>query len=207
MFSLNDIYNYTIFGTKINNFVTNNCNYSVYIKIRYYGDSFITAGCQFGFNFNDVSSNIPYLWDEINNRLEESFNQYSLTNHDVVYVQIYFRIVDTKLVSGLYKHPLSLDDLSIGVNKKLDNILNIPVYLDNTIFENKLNTTVDSNNYINYIGITIYNKTINFMDLIKNKARYIKSNNTLLEKKDTSFDSLYKFYVFKGERFNYVLAI
>ena len=40
------------------------------------------------------------------------------------------------------------------------------------------------------------------MDLIKNKARYLKSNNTLLEKNDTSFDSLYKFYVLKGERFN-----
>lgn len=55
------------------------------------------AGNQFGFQFQ-YESDILELWSTLKPRLLESVEYYNLTNDDIVYVQLSFRKVDSKLL-------------------------------------------------------------------------------------------------------------
>lgn len=56
------------------------------------------AGNQFGFDFNS-NGDLDNLLSTIKLRLEDYFNQYNLTNQSIVYAQLIFRKIDTKLLS------------------------------------------------------------------------------------------------------------
>ena len=51
----------------------------------------------------------------------------------------------------------------------------IPVSVNKSYLGNLLETKVD-NGYISYIKLAIDNKTINFLDIIKEKAKFLRAN-------------------------------
>lgn len=61
----------------------------------------------------------------------------------------------------------------------------IPVSVDKSSLGNLLETKVE-NGYISYIKLTINNKTVNYLDIIREKAKFLRANH-----KDNivSFDS------------------
>src|SRR6266576_1725969 len=89
---------YPAFNDKINSNITKVLIYIVYIKVRYNIDSFFMLGNQFGFDFSSEDK-IYDLLSIVIDRLEEAFEEYSLIDESVVYVQLTFRRLDTKLLS------------------------------------------------------------------------------------------------------------
>lgn len=174
--------------------------YTVFIKIRYNIDSFFMAGNQFGFNFTS-NNDIYDLLSIINIRLEEYFEDYNLTDLSVVYVQLTFNKLDVKLLSEfLLDKP---NYISITDNTSTRKKLNIPI----SVSENSMGKPLDVvivNNYITNISITINNKIVNFLEIIKHRASML----TRSKHKDniTYFDATYKFYLLKDVS-DYVLAV
>jgi hypothetical protein len=170
--------------------------FSVFIKIRYNENSFLMLGNQFGFCLNSIND-IDDLLSIIQSRLDDSFEEYNLTNASISYLQISFRQLNKKLSSDLLLDKLPYLTKSDILETKRD--LNIPV---STNLGNSLDVVV-KDGFIIDIPITINNKKINFIDCIKEKSKVLK-----IHHKDniTSFDSSFKFYLLKDSS-DYVLAI
>src|SRR6266567_2557832 len=168
--------------------VTNNKNsnitkvlmYTVYIKVRYNIDSFFMLGNQFGFDFSSEDK-IYDLLSIVIDRLEEAFEEYSLIDESVVYVQLTFRRLDTKLLSvfSLDKsNHISNTDI-ISTKRKL----NLPVSVSEDSLGKPLNIVVENNKILDIILI-FNNKRINFLDVvIINRVIDRKDNNNLVVRK------------------------
>ena len=105
---------------------------------------------------------------------------------DVVYIQILFRLKDVKLLSEF-----SLDrpsHVSVPENIMGEKILNIPVSVNRDSLGKPLTVLVD-NGFITNIILNILGKDVNFLDIIKEKAKYLPTNH-----KDNirSFDDNFK---------------
>src|SRR6266567_2760366 len=126
-------------------------------------------------------------------RLEEAFEEYSLIDESVVYVQLTFRRLDTKLLSvfSLDKsNHISNTDI-ISTKRKL----NLPVSVSEDSLGKPLNIVVENNKILDIILI-FNNKRINFLDVIRDKH----SDNI------TDFDPSFKFYLLKDVNY-YILAV
>ena len=88
----------SLFINKISSQVPKDLLYTVLIKVRYDLDSFFMAGNQFGFDFTS-HQDIHNLLTTVVSRLEEYFDDYDLTEDDIVYIQISFRQKDKQLLS------------------------------------------------------------------------------------------------------------
>ena len=75
-----------------------NSLYTTYIKIRYGSNLFMMAGNQTGFKYNlDI-----YLHELINiviDRIQQCLDKYELDLHEIVYVQLLFRKVNSSIIT------------------------------------------------------------------------------------------------------------
>ncbi len=190
---------YPAFNDKINSNITKVLMYTVYIKVRYNIDSFFMLGNQFGFDFSSEDK-IYDLLSIVIDRLEEAFEEYSLIDESVVYVQLTFRRLDTKLLSvfSLDKsNHISNTDI-ISTKRKL----NLPVSVSEDSLGKPLNIVVENNKILDIILI-FNNKRINFLDVIRNKAKFIRAKHS---DNITDFDPSFKFYLLKDVNY-YILAV
>ena len=70
--------------------------YTTYVKIRYNNDSHAMCGNQFGFNYKSTDD-IDKLFSIVIDKIDESLQGYGLSDDDIVWVQLTFRVVDAKL--------------------------------------------------------------------------------------------------------------
>lgn len=173
--------------------------YTVYIKVRYHIDKLFMAGNQFGFDFNSTKD-IYDLQDILKDRLKHYFAEYKLVDADIEYVQLTFRKLDKKLFSEFcLDKPQHVDrSVSISTNRKL----NIPVSVAESSLGRPLPVVI-VNNFIINISLNIDNKMVNFLDIIRNKAKFFRPKHP---DNITYFDNDYMFYFLKDE-VDYVLAI
>lgn len=175
-----------------------NSMYTVFI--RFNKDRFLMAGNQFGFVF-DSSDNIYELWAIVEDRLNIYFARYNLTNHDINYVNLTFRVKDKKLLSEF-----KLDDEVVHFTPKqymiTRNLLSIPASVNKDSLGKALDVQI-TDGTITHIKLNINNNSINFLDVIKSKAKILRVGH-----KDniSSFDSNFKFYLLKDNK-DFVLAI
>lgn len=123
----------------------------------------------------------------------------------IVYIQIAFRKLDVKLLTeyGLDKRSIINDKMTKKEVDTITSTYNVPVSLNESSLGSPLKVEfVD--NMITYIYVTINNETFNFLDKIKNQAKFLPSNHT---DKISSFDSSFKFYLSYINTKYYVLAV
>lgn len=157
------------------------------------------AGNQFGFEFNSTSD-INDLYEVIYNRLDEYLDTYNLKENDISYVMLSFRQKDKKLLSEFSlseKQHISKSEF-INTEKKL----NVPLSVNEDSLGKPLSVIV-SYGVITYIKTTINDIEVNFLDLIRKRAKVLRLNH-----KDNiiNFDENFRFYKLK-DKGDYVLAI
>lgn len=202
--SLSDLDDFYVFSSKIKASLPTNISYIVFIKLRYFSDNFCMCGKQFGFDFKSQDQ-LAWLFDIVNNRITGSFEVYNMISDDIVYIQISFRKLDVKLLSDFIIDKKSIINNSINDKEfeLISSTTNVPVSTNEHSLGPPLKVDfVD--NLITHIYVTINNETFNFLDHIKNQARFLPSNH-----KDniTCFDSSFKFYLLYINAKYYVLAI
>lgn len=199
-FDINDIYNLTVFNEKIISAVPKGFVYTVFIKVRYNYNEFFLAGNQFGFNFLSDDQVENQLFGIVIQRIEDYFDEYKFKSKDIVYIEISFIQKDKKLLSEF-----SLDKpshISIQENIEIKNKLTIPISINKDSIGTPLPVNI-SNGIITNIRVTIKNNQVNFLDVIKAKAKFLRVNH-----KDNiiSFDDKFKFYLLK-DKYDYILAV
>lgn len=95
---MSDFYNFDLFSHKIKTSLPINTAYMAYIKLRYFNDSFCMSGKQFAFDYKSIDK-IFYLFEVVNSRIANSFEEYNMNSENIVYVQIGFRKLDVKLLT------------------------------------------------------------------------------------------------------------
>lgn len=83
--------------------------YYVLIKVRYDSDKYYMTGNQFAFVY-DSDSNITILQDDIIKSLSKLLDEYDLTEDDIIYFQLIFKLIDRKFLSDLSYDPISVDN-------------------------------------------------------------------------------------------------
>lgn len=199
---MHEIYDKLRFTDKIHKYVVVNCLYTVFVKIRFNNDSYAMCSNQFGFDFKS-NTDISILLDTINARLNQTFEDYDLIDEDIIWVQLTFKQLDVKLISEFILDKPVLNMISLPDKDRMLKGVKIPVSVDKSYLGNLLETKVD-NGYISYIKLAIDNKTINFIDIIREKAKFLRANH-----KDNIvwFDCSWRFYFLMEMRSKYVLAI
>ena len=162
------------------------------------------CGNQFGFDYNSAGD-IDKLFSIVIDKIDESFQGYGLSDDDIVWVQLTFRVVDVRLLSEFFIDNNKLDIALPSDKARVVKGINIPLSVDKNSLGSSLHTQVADGYIINIRLKTINDKTfINFLDLIKGKAKFLKSTH-----KDniTQFDSSFSFYLLKANNSSYVLAV
>lgn len=125
--------------------------------------------------------------------MEDYFGYYNLSDDEIVYVQVSFRKLDLLLYSNLVLDRSKLTNIPPSTARNTLNIISIPTTTDEKDLGKHLHANLDSDNKkkIKYINIIINGNIYNFIDIIREKAKYIRANH-----KDiiTEFDMSYKFY-------------
>jgi hypothetical protein len=178
--------------------------YTVYVKIRYNKDNFFMAGNQFGFKYNSVND-LHILFNDIKVRLDDYFGYYNLSDDEIIYVQVSFRALDRMVYSDLLLDKNKLTNLSPSTVRTTLDIISIPTTRDENDLGKPLPVVIDynNNNKIKEIKITINGVSYNFLDIMRDKTKYIRANH-----KDniTDLDMSYKFYYIKSS-IDYILGI
>lgn len=116
-----------------------------------------------------------------------------MSNNDIVYIHIAFRKLDVKLLSDfiLDKSSIVNDNMTNREINLIASTTNVPVSMNESSLGTSLKVDFFDNS-ISYIYVTINNETFNFLDRIKNQAKFLPYNH-----KDnvTYFDSSFKFYL------------
>jgi hypothetical protein len=189
------------FISKIVKFIPVNSLFVVFIKLRYSNNSFIMCGNQFGFDYKNTD--LERLLYIIKDKIADSFETYNMMD-DVVYIQLSFRKVDSKLLSDFQID--KLDDNSKMSHTDYNTIVsnkNITVSTNEFSLGSPLKVDL-SNDNITCIYLTLGNETINFIDRIVNNAKLLtpKHLDNII-----SFDKSYKFYLLSYFKSSYVLAV
>lgn len=111
---MSDLDSLNTFTSKIESSLPINTLYIVFIKLRYFSDSFCMSGKQFGFDYKSQDQ-IALLLDIVKSKIANSFEVYNMSNDNIVYIQIAFRKLDVKLLADF-----TLDKSSI-INDILTN--------------------------------------------------------------------------------------
>ena len=188
----------TRFSLEIISKLTFGSVYTVFIRLKY-NTEYIMAGNQFGFIYS-CSKDVNELQIIIHERLEVLLDEYNIYFKDIRYVMISFRQKDQKLLSEF-----SLDKKyhhDAGDFKLTQNKLTIPVSVNEESLGKAL-PVITSNCFITHINVTISGHKINFLDVIRRKAKVL-----ILSDKDniTIFNDNFKFYLLKDNT-DFVLAI
>jgi len=195
-FDLKQLEDITYFSRIISTRLVKGCVYTVFIKVRYDIDSFTMCGSQFGFPYNSMD-NISVLLDTIITRLDESLSHYQVGNESIVYVQVSFRKLSSKLLSEFTLEKPSY--ISEGETKLVRKDLTIPMSINENSLGLPLRFTTDKDN--NIAGIYLPDNGVNFLDVINENSRFLSRGS-----KSTTFDSAYKFYLINQAR-KHVLGV
>ena len=169
------------------------------------------VGNQFGFNYISNDNNLE-LFDLIKIKLEHYLSYYNLVDEDILYIQISFRKINKKIYSELKldtKYLLNIDNIEVNDNFIKRDILNtkklisLPVNIDKDYLGKPLDIILGDNNDISIVNININNKICNFLDIIKEKAKYLRTKHS---DNITVFDKDFKFYYIKST-VDYVLVV
>lgn len=197
-FKLSEL-NLSTFTKYINSRIPNNFVYTVFVKVRYNYDHFFMAGNQFGFSFSS-EDDLNGLFTTVLTRVDDYMDVYNLTDQAILYIQVSFWQKDKKLLSEFSlqepSHIPSSDIISTKEN------LNIPISINKDSLGQALSVNI-SNGFITNINLTINGNKFNFLDLINNKAKLLRTNH---KDKITSFDENWMFYLLK-DKYDYVLAV
>ena len=167
---------------------------------------------QFGFDFNEMNQHdkIAWLFTIVNKKLADTLDSYSMTNEQIVYIQLAFMMLNVKLLADF-----ALDENSsvskTMATKEIDTITttsNIPVSTSETSLGSSLRVEF-INNLITHIHVTIKNESFNFLDRIMSQSKFLmigKGKSTKHNDNITSFDSSFKFYFIYINSSHYVLA-
>lgn len=196
-------FNISEFRSIIDSTIPKGFVYTVFVKVRYDYDPFIMAGNrnQFGFTFNSsYKHETEQLFSIVISRLKDYFYMYKLSEQSIVYILLRFRQKNKKLLSEFSVDKPS--HISKFENILTEKNLTIPVSINEDYIGKPLLVNI-SNGFITYIYLTINNNQINFLDVIKDKAKLLRSNHM---DNITTFDQNLKFYLLK-DKFDYVLTI
>jgi hypothetical protein len=201
-FRFDQFISYPIFLSTFLSYSTPFGNYTCYVKIRYDKDNFLMVGNQFGFSYNQ-DSELSMLYSNIQDRMEEFFNHYKLENEDIIYIELIFRPLQWRIESDVFLDRAKIEDLSLSTQRRLLDIQKIPISTNEDYLPKPLVVSLDNNQMVNHIQISINNENINFLDLILDKTKFLNKKH-----KDyiTSFDSNTKFYHISGKS-DYVSVI
>ena len=161
------------------------------------------AGNQTGFSFSG-DRDVEHLFTFVTQRLDEYLENYNLTSDVIIYIQLSFRLKDKKLLSEFSldnnkpSHISKLDHTNLLKNKSLT----IPISINEDSLGKPLVLSV-KDGFITSIPLTIDGISSNFLDIIKNKAKLLRTNHV---DNITSFYSNFKFYLLK-DKYDYVLAV
>lgn len=111
---LHQLFN-TTFDKQVTSRLTKN-TYTVFIRVKYDVNCYFMAGNQFGFTYNNAND-INNLKSTIIKRLEKYFEDYKLTDDDIIYVEASFWLKDKKLLSefSLDPKPLHVSKLKLAI--------------------------------------------------------------------------------------------
>lgn len=181
--------------------VTDNI-YTVFVKVRYNIDNFFMVGNQFGFNYF-LSSELLVLFKDINTRLEEYLSRYNLANEDIIYIQVTLRTLDKKVYSDLTIDKDTIKDSTYTERKTVMDLISIPTATHTKDLGNNLPVVLDDNFNIKEVIVVVNDINCNFIDKIREKAKYLKKNH---RDQITNFDKDYKFNYIKGNT-DYILVV
>ena len=136
----------------------------------------------------------------VNTRLEEYFEHYNLIDDSVIYVQIGFKKLDVKLSSQFSL--VKPNHVSLSNFNSVKTQLITPVYINQEYLGNPLSIDI-VDKYISNISVTINNEEINFLDLIRDKIKYLRKNHP---DNISSFSSDFNFYLLKSN-ISYILGV
>lgn len=156
------------------------------------------TGNQFGFNYS-TKLELPSLFNDIKVRLEDYFGHYNLTDEDIVYIQVSFRLLDKMLYSGLF---LDSEESNSPTSRSTLNMISMPTSTNEVDLGKPLPVITD-NNKIKEVTVSIKGVICNFMVNILEKAKLIRNKH---EDNITEFDSSCKFYYIKSS-IDYILVI
>lgn len=197
-FNIYDFY-LSKFTEEISSTIPKDFVYTCFIKVRYDEDKFFMAGYQFGFDFSS-NYEIEKLLEVVKSRLHEYFIAYNLTEDAIVYVQISFRQKSKKLLSEFLlekpSHTTTHENLQLGEK------LNIPISTNENSLGKPLSTNI-SNGVLSEISLTLDGKLVNFLDIIRDKAKLLSKDHI---NNITVFDKTFKFYLLR-DKYDYVLAV
>lgn len=103
--------------------------YTVYIKVRYHKDKFFMAANQFGLDYNSLDA-FDILYDVVLMRLEDYFIDYKLSNADINYILISFRLLDSKIFSDLMVDKNQFNSISVREQRDVVQAISIPAFTD-----------------------------------------------------------------------------
>jgi hypothetical protein len=198
-----DSYDLTLFSEKMLNVNLDLNNvYTVYVKVRYSKDSFFMVGNQFGFKYAS-EKDLEVLFNDIRARLEEYFSYYNLVDEDIIYIQVSFRLLDRMIYSDIAIDKEVLENVSVPEKKETLDLVSIPTTTEEDSLGHPLPIVLDNNNNIKQVDVTIKGVKSNFIDIILEKTKYIRSKHVDVI---TQFDNKYKFYYIKSN-LDYILVI
>lgn len=157
------------------------------------------AGDQFGLTLH-TKDDVDLFFIDVEERLDHYLDFYKIPKGSVVYSLISFRPKDKKLLSEFsldkpyhvptHEHTLTRHDLTIPVSVNEES-LGKPLAVEIS------GTTISD------IILVLAGKKVNFLDVIKNKAKLLRANHV---NNITSFDKSFKFYLLLDKN-HYVLAV
>lgn len=200
-FSIDDFYDINLFYSKINFNLFRFETYTVFLKIRYSVHSFFMVGAQFPFICESLDS-FNEVYNNINMRLEEYLSRYSLSDDEIIYIQVTFKLVNKLVYSDLILSKSMKKELTNVHRKNALELITVPVVNDEEHLGLPLPVLLDNNNKIISITANIKGFNTNFLHVILSKSKILTSD----KNKITDFDNSYNFYYIKS-KIDYVLAV
>lgn len=192
----------SLFYKRISETMPLHIRYSLLIRVRYNKGRYNMAGNQHSFTYNDEYS-IKDLHDILTQRLSKFFSDYRLLDANVEYVELNFRKRDKKRLAEFEKDVYNKDNpmtsFSIDPNK---NLVNIPISVNEDYLGELLDTEIE-NDIIIHIKVKIKGTYCNFLDIIIDKTKILKSTHSDYI---VSFDKGFKFYLVRDNGL-FVLAV
>lgn len=177
--------------------------YTVFLKIKDSGNSFIIAGSQFGFKYKN-DSDLSKFHNDCCIMIQDSFAEYNLLDDDIQYIQLSFKQQNVKLLHEFsYDIFSNSDGNSTSYGDSINSDDNLPISIAESSLGDSLVTELDVNNNIYSIKLNVDNRNVNFLDVIKEKSKHLKDNHV---NKITHFTSTFKFYYLQDIKYKYVLA-
>lgn len=176
-------------------------NYLVLIKVRHSYDNYLMAGNQYAFIYHEVNDiSLDDFYNSIISRLAGLFEEYDISNDQVMFIQIRFQAIDKKFISDIMV--TSDTKLNLEPSVKLKNINYFPLTTDVNIIGNELIPYINKNK-VETINITLEDREFNFIDKIKVQNDVL----SVLNKEAVIFDKDCKFFLRNSVKPYYILVI